>query len=183
MTATATWSTHVSSRRTDRDTGGDELSDLHIARTLSTPPSRQHLECRGATAYRMLTIRELRTTPVKGRRPPQCGSETPLVTVPNRMPWPNDVAARVALKVLTYRRGHTTAGVQRPVLFCTCDAGTVTLADTPLPSRREALPRRALRHLSGRAFERTVSDEIDLLHRRAPVNPIPTSPTSLQETR
>src|SRR4029079_15276696 len=44
MTATATWSTHLSSRRTDDDAGGGGLSDLHIAWTLSTPPSRQHLD-------------------------------------------------------------------------------------------------------------------------------------------
>ena len=82
MTATATWSTHVSSRRTDDDTGGGGLSDLHIAWTLSTPPSRQHLDV--SARYRKLealTIGEFRTTPLKGRRPPQCVSETPSVGV------------------------------------------------------------------------------------------------------
>jgi len=82
MTATATWSTHVSSRRTDDDTGGGELSDLHIAWTLSTPPSRQHLDV--SARYRKLdalTIGEFRTTPLKGRRPPRCASETPSVGV------------------------------------------------------------------------------------------------------
>ena len=113
-----------------------------------------------------------------------------LAMVPNGVPWRNEVAARVALEVLTYRPGRTAARVQCPVLFGICDADTVTPADTTLRYANTA-PRAEVRlypegHFDiylGDAFERTVSDQIDFLHRHVPVNPIPASPTPLQETR
>ena len=113
-----------------------------------------------------------------------------LAMVPNGVPWRNEVAARVALEVLTYRPGRTAARVQCPVLFGICDADTVTPADTTLRYANTA-PRAEVRlypegHFDiylGDAFERTVSDQIDFLHRHVPVNPIPASPTPPQETR
>src|ERR1700752_1711428 len=110
--------------------------------------------------------------------------------VPDGVPWRNEVAARVALDVLTYRPGRAAARVQCPILFCICQADTFTPADTTLRYANTA-PRGEVKlypegHFDiylGDAFERTVSDQIDFLHRHVPVNPIPASPTQQQETR
>ena len=112
-----------------------------------------------------------------------------LAMVPNGVPWRNEVAARVALEVLTYRPGRTAARVQCPVLFGICEADTVTPADTTLRYANTA-PRAEVRlypegHFDiylGDAFERTVSDQIDFLHRHVPVNSTSPAPTQQQET-
>jgi pimeloyl-ACP methyl ester carboxylesterase len=109
--------------------------------------------------------------------------------VPNGVPWRNEVAARVALEVLTYRPGRTAARVQCPILFCICQADTVTPADTTLRYANTA-PRGEVKlypegHFDiylGDAFERVLSDQIDFLHRHAPVNPTSPAPTQQQET-
>jgi pimeloyl-ACP methyl ester carboxylesterase len=112
-----------------------------------------------------------------------------MAMVPNGVQWRNEVAARVALEVLTYRPGRTAARVQCPVLFGICDADTVTPADTTLRYANTA-PRAEVRlypegHFDiylGDAFERIVSDQIDFLHRHVPANPTSPAPTQQQET-
>jgi len=109
--------------------------------------------------------------------------------VPDGVPWRNEVAARVALDVLTYRPGRAAARVQCPILFCICQADTVTPADTTLRYANTA-PRGEVKlypegHFDiylGDAFERVLSDQIDFLHRHAPVNPTSPAPTQQQET-
>jgi len=109
--------------------------------------------------------------------------------VPDGVPWRNEVAARVALDVLTYRPGRAAARVQCPILFCICQADTVTPADTTLRYANTA-PRGEVKlypegHFDiylGDAFERVLSDQIDFLHRHAPVNPTSQAPTQQQET-
>ena len=112
-----------------------------------------------------------------------------LAMVPNGVPWRNEVAARVALDVLTYRPGRAAARVQCPILFCICQADTFTPADTTLRYANTA-PRGEVKlypegHFDiylGDAFERVLSDQIDFLHRHAPVNPTSPAPTQQQET-
>ena len=109
--------------------------------------------------------------------------------VPDGVPWRNEVAARVALDVLTYRPGRAAARVQCPILFCICQADTVTPADTTLRYANTA-PRAEVKlypegHFDiylGDTFERVLSDQIDFLHRHAPVNPTSPAPTQQQET-
>jgi len=109
--------------------------------------------------------------------------------VPDGVPWRNEVAARVALDVLTYRPGRAAARVQCPILFCICQADTVTPADTTLRYANTA-PRGEVKlypegHFDiylGDTFERVLSDQIDFLHRHAPVNPTSPAPTQQQET-
>jgi len=109
--------------------------------------------------------------------------------VPDGVPWRNEVAARVALDVLTYRPGRAAARVQCPILFCICQADTVTPADTTLRYANTA-PRGEVKlypegHFDiylGDTFERVLSDQIEFLHRHAPVNPTSPAPTQQQET-
>ncbi|HTY31946.1 alpha/beta hydrolase, partial [Mycobacterium sp.] len=48
--------------------------------------------------------------------------------VPEGRTAPNEVAARLALKVITYRPGRSAAKVSCPILFCVCEADSVAPA-------------------------------------------------------
>ena len=92
--------------------------------------------------------------------------------VPAGQTVPNEVAARLALKVITYRPGRLAAKVACPILFCVCEADSVA---PPVPTLRYAAkaPRGEVRmypegHFDiyvGDAFERVVADQLAFLDR------------------
>ncbi|MGO9284461.1 MAG: alpha/beta hydrolase [Mycobacterium sp.] len=82
----------------------------------------------------------------------------------------NEVAARIALKIITYRPGRVTAKISCPILFCVCERDSVAPA---LPTLRYAAkaPRGEVRmypegHFAiyvDDAFERVVADQLAFL--------------------
>jgi pimeloyl-ACP methyl ester carboxylesterase len=98
--------------------------------------------------------------------------------VPEGQTVPNEVAARLALRILTYRPGRLSAKVACPILFCVCEADSVAPAVPTLRYAAKA-PRGEVRmypegHFDiyvGDAFERAVTDQIAFLDRHLkPVN-------------
>jgi uncharacterized protein len=96
--------------------------------------------------------------------------------VPDGVVWRNEVAARVALRILTYRPGRDIARVGSPLLLCVCEAGSVTPAAATLRHARRA-PKGEVRlypegHFDiylGEPFEQLVADQIDFLHTNVPI--------------
>lgn len=92
--------------------------------------------------------------------------------VPEGQSVPNEVAARFALKVVTYRPGRAAAKVGCPILFCVCEADSVAPAVPTLRYAAKA-PRGEVRmypegHFEiyvGDAFERVVQDQLAFLDR------------------
>jgi pimeloyl-ACP methyl ester carboxylesterase len=90
--------------------------------------------------------------------------------VPEGMDLPNEVAARIALKVITYRPGRLAARVTCPILFCVCETDSVAPAGATLRYAAQA-PRGEVRtypegHFAiyvGDAFERVVADQLAFL--------------------
>ncbi|MCV7090629.1 alpha/beta hydrolase [Mycobacterium interjectum] len=92
--------------------------------------------------------------------------------VPEGKTVPNEVAARLALKVITYRPGRAAAKIGCPILFCVCEADSVA---PPVPTLRYAAkaPRGEVRmypegHFAiyvDDAFERVVEDQLAFLDR------------------
>lgn len=99
-----------------------------------------------------------------------------LALVPDGADFPNEVSARIALQVSTYRPGRRTADIACPILFCVCEADSVAPAATTLRHAAKA-PRGEVKlypegHFAiyvGEAFERAVGDQIAFLdkHLRA----------------
>ncbi|MEO8813769.1 MAG: alpha/beta fold hydrolase [Mycobacterium sp.] len=101
-----------------------------------------------------------------------------LAIKPDGAAIPNEVAARIGMKLLTYRPGRLAAKVPCPILFCVCDADSVA---PPGPTLRYAakaphgtVKRYPEGHFAiylGDAFERVVADQLAFLaehlkHRR-----------------
>lgn len=92
--------------------------------------------------------------------------------VPEGVRLPNEVAARIGLKIITYRPGRLAAKIACPILFCVCETDTVAPAKATLRYAAKA-PRGEVRtypegHFAiyvGDAFERVVADQIDFLDR------------------
>ncbi|WP_156687607.1 alpha/beta hydrolase [Mycobacterium sp. Marseille-P9652] len=92
--------------------------------------------------------------------------------VPPGVQVPNEVAARIGLKVLTYRPGRLTAKVPCPILFCVCETDSVAPA-TPTLRYAAKAPHGEVRmypegHFAiyvGDAFERVVADQLTFLDR------------------
>jgi len=92
--------------------------------------------------------------------------------VPEGRTAPNEVAARLALKVITYRPGRSAAKVSCPILFCVCEADSVAPAVPTLRYAAKA-PRGEVRmypegHFAiyvDEAFERVVEDQLAFLDR------------------
>ncbi len=90
--------------------------------------------------------------------------------VPQGVQFRNEVAARTALKILTYRPGRLAGKIACPILFCVCETDSVAPA---MPTLRYAAkaPRGEVRtypegHFAiyvGDAFERVVADQIAFL--------------------
>ncbi len=95
-----------------------------------------------------------------------------LKLVPEGVELPNEVAARIALKIMAYRPGRLTADIACPILFCVCENDSVAPAGPTLRYARKA-PRGEVKtypvgHFDiyvGDAFERAVGDQIAFLDR------------------
>ena len=93
-----------------------------------------------------------------------------LKLVPDGTPLRNEVAARIGVKILSYRPGRLAAKVTCPILFCVCESDSVAPSG---PTRRYAAtaPRGQIKlypegHFEiyvGDAFERVVADQLDFL--------------------
>ena len=92
--------------------------------------------------------------------------------VPDGVELPNEVAARIALKIMTYRPGRSTAKIACPILFCVCETDSVAPAVPTLRYAAKA-PRGEVRvypqgHFAiyvDDAFERVVADQLAFLDR------------------
>ncbi|OBI79275.1 alpha/beta hydrolase [Mycobacterium asiaticum] len=92
--------------------------------------------------------------------------------VPDGVELPNEVAARVGLKVLIYRPGRNAAKITCPILFCVCETDSVAPAGPTLRYAAKA-PRGEIKtypegHFAiyvDDAFERVVTDQIAFFHR------------------
>lgn len=98
-----------------------------------------------------------------------------LAMVPDGTSWRNEVAARIALQVLSFRPGRQAAAVDCPLLFCLCQADDVTPARATLDYARNALrsevklyPEGHFDIYVGEAFERVVADQITFLREHVP---------------
>jgi dienelactone hydrolase len=90
---------------------------------------------------------------------------------------PNEVAARVGLRIPLYYPGRSARQLVCPALFCVCDADSVAPAAATLRHVSRAPKGEVKRYAEGHfdiyagpAFERVVSDQIDWLKRIVPVN-------------
>jgi dienelactone hydrolase len=96
--------------------------------------------------------------------------------VPDGLDLPNEVAARIALQVFSYRPGRSTPKISCPILFCVCEADSVAPAAATLRHAAKA-PRGEVRlypegHFAiyvDDAFDRVVADQLAFLgkHLRA----------------
>ena len=95
-----------------------------------------------------------------------------LKLVPEGKAIRNEVAARIATKILTYRPGRLAAKVTCPILFCVCDTDSVAPAGPTLRYAAKA-PRGTVKRYPeghfdiyvGDAFERVVADQLEFLDR------------------
>jgi pimeloyl-ACP methyl ester carboxylesterase len=96
--------------------------------------------------------------------------------VPADAPFRNEVAARVALRILRHAPGRRIAEIEAPALFCICDDDSVAPAKASLRHARRA-PRGEVRrypdgHFAihvGDGFERAIADQIDFITSHVPV--------------
>ncbi|OBI30805.1 alpha/beta hydrolase [Mycobacterium sp. E2238] len=90
--------------------------------------------------------------------------------VPDGVELRNEVAARIALQVFTYRPGRLTPKITCPILFCVCEADSVAPAAATLRHAAKA-PRGEVKlypegHFAiyvDEAFERVVADQLAFL--------------------
>lgn len=90
--------------------------------------------------------------------------------VPDGVDIPQQVAARIALKIMAYRPGRRTPKITCPILFCVCEADSVAPAAATLRHAARA-PRGEVKlypegHFAiyvGEAFERVVADQLAFL--------------------
>jgi pimeloyl-ACP methyl ester carboxylesterase len=92
--------------------------------------------------------------------------------VPEDVDLRNEVAARIALTVVTYRPGRLAAKVTCPILFCVCEADSVAPAGPTLRHAAKAPRGEVKRYPEGHfeiyvddAFERVITDQIAFLDR------------------
>lgn len=95
-----------------------------------------------------------------------------LKLVPQGQTVRNEIAARIGMKILTYRPGRQAAKVACPILFCVCDTDSVA---PPGPTLRYAAkaPRGTVKRYPqghfdiyvGDAFEQVVADQLQFLDR------------------
>jgi dienelactone hydrolase len=92
--------------------------------------------------------------------------------LPPESGWENRVAARIALRVASYRPGRSAAKIACPVLFCVCDGDAVAPPKAALKyaetAPRGEIKRYPVGHFDiyvGVAWERAVADQADFLSR------------------
>jgi len=95
--------------------------------------------------------------------------------VPEGMPLRNEVAARIALKVLPYRPGRLAAKVPCPILFCVCESDSVApsgptlrYAATAPRGQIKLYPEGHFEIYVGDAFDRVTTDQLEFLQRVLP---------------
>ena len=99
--------------------------------------------------------------------------------VPEGSPWRNEVAARVMLRVATYRPVRSAASVACPLLVCVCEGDQTTppgaairMGERGPPAEGPFASGRALRDRTRRPFEQAVAAQTAFLQRHlAPVAP------------
>jgi dienelactone hydrolase len=86
--------------------------------------------------------------------------------------WRNEIAARIALHVGSYRPGRKAGKIRCPILFCVADNDDLTRPGPVLKAARKApraeLKRYPISHFEiyvGKWFERAVADQADFLRR------------------
>ena len=100
-----------------------------------------------------------------------------LKLVPDGLNLPNEVAARIGLKVITYHPGRLATKIACPILFCVCESDSVAPAATTLRYAAKA-PRGEVKvYPEGHfaiyvepAFERVVADQLAFLGRHLKPN-------------
>jgi dienelactone hydrolase len=92
--------------------------------------------------------------------------------VPAQSRWENRVAARIALRIGTYRPGRSAAKLSCPALFCVCDKDALAPAQRTVKlvavAPRAEIKRYPLQHFEiyvGEAFEAAVADQTEFLLR------------------
>lgn len=95
--------------------------------------------------------------------------------VPDDLDFTNAVAARVAMRVPTYRPGRATRRIAAPIMFCVCEGDTVAPARATLRHAARAPRGEIVRYpfghfeiYQGDAFELAVADQLDFLRRHLP---------------
>lgn len=90
--------------------------------------------------------------------------------VPDGVDLPNEVSARIALQVFTYRPGRLTPKISCPILFCVCEADSVAPAAATLRHAARAPRGEVKLYPEGHfaiyvddAFERVVADQLAFL--------------------
>ncbi|OBH93241.1 alpha/beta hydrolase [Mycobacterium sp. E2733] len=90
--------------------------------------------------------------------------------VPDGVELRNEVAARIALHVFTYRPGRLASEITCPILFCVCEADSVAPAGATLRHAAKAprgevklYPERHFEIYVDEAFDRVVADQIAFL--------------------
>ncbi|OBA83973.1 alpha/beta hydrolase [Mycobacterium sp. 1164966.3] len=92
--------------------------------------------------------------------------------VPDGVELRNEVAARIGIKILTYRPGRSAKRIGCPILFCVCESDSVAPAGPTLRYAGEAPRGEVKKYPEGHfaiyvdaAFERVVGDQIAFLDR------------------
>jgi pimeloyl-ACP methyl ester carboxylesterase len=152
-----------------------------LASSLTLPPASA-LKV-GALAARDLLGSRLGAAPVRvalAGRPGEAalmatGDAVPgyLGLLPPGLAFENEVAARVALQIMTRRPGRAARLVHAPILFCICDSDSVAPAGATARHAAQA-PRAEIVHYpcghfdiyQGGFFERAVADQLEFFQRR-----------------
>jgi hypothetical protein len=92
--------------------------------------------------------------------------------LPSDTKWQNRVAARIALRVGTYRPGLAASKLECPVLYCVCETDSLCPLDATLKcasrARRGEVKRYPIGHFDiylGEWFARAVADQAGFLRR------------------
>jgi fermentation-respiration switch protein FrsA (DUF1100 family) len=100
--------------------------------------------------------------------------------------WRNEVAARIALHVGSYRPGRQAGKIGCPILFCIADKDDLTAPGLVLKAAKKApraeVKRYPIGHFDiyvGEWFERAVADQVDFLKRHLLGGEVP-SPAAAQ---
>ncbi|MDO8632428.1 MAG: alpha/beta fold hydrolase [Phycisphaerales bacterium] len=97
--------------------------------------------------------------------------------VPDGVPFRNEVAARIALRIPTHRPGRRTPAINCPILFCVCDRDSVAPSKATLRraarARHGVVRRYPVGHFDiyvGADFERVVRDQLAFLKHHVPTS-------------
>ncbi|MDT5350967.1 MAG: hypothetical protein QOH91_4254 [Mycobacterium sp.] len=101
--------------------------------------------------------------------------------VPDGVELPNEVAARIGMKILVYRPGRSAAKIACPILFCVCETDSVAPAGPTLRWAAKAPRGEVKTYPEGHfaiyvddAFERVVTDQLAFLdkHLKRAASPV-----------